>query len=284
MEGTEVLLADGSYKKIEDIEYTDLLAVYDHLNGGITNVYPVWIEKEGGVTAIYEKITFDDGTYINVAGQHCLFDCEKNKYVDVSNKKEFDIGSKVYKVENGKLKKVTAVSIEYIEENVRYYDVLSTTHYNIIANDLITTDIITQYANILYEFNDKAIFKNFEKTKQIDYKNVSFIPYNLFKGCNLNNTLSLVEDNYVDMRILGDFLVKREKEQITQNGERYYIVTTSEDKINSKNINDYLYKEKSLYTFPKIGAKYFIDTSTNKMYKEGESFTVYNSTHFKVIY
>ena len=86
------------------------------------------------------------------------------------------------------------------------------------------------------------------------------------------------------METLGHFLTSGEKEQINKNGERHYIVTTSEDKVDSKNVDNYLYKEQSIYTFPKIGAKYFIDTSTNTRYKEGEKFTVYNSTHFKVIY
>jgi len=184
VKGTKILLADGSYKNIEDIEYTDLLAVYDHLNGGITYVYPVWIEKGGGVTSVYEKISFDDDTYIKVVGKHCLFDCEKNKYVDVSNKNEFDVGSKVFKLKNNKLKEVKVTKIEYIEENIEYFDVLSTTHYNVIANDFITTDIITQYANILYDFDDNAVFKYFTRvsnSEQIDYKDVNYIPYNLFK-------------------------------------------------------------------------------------------------------
>jgi len=286
VEGTQILLADGTYKNIEDIEYTDLLTVYDHLNGGITQVYPVWIEKTG-VTSTYEKITFDDGTYINVAGRHCLFDSEQNKYVDVSNPQEFDIGSRVYKIENGKLKTVTAVNIEYINEEVKYYDVLSTTHYNVIANDLITTDIITQFANILYGFKENAVFANFEKllnSEQIEYKDAKYMPYNWFKGCNLNNTLYLVKKGYVDLKDLGGFLIDRGKKQITKQGEIHFIVTTSNDEINSVNVDEYLYKEGSTYTFPKIGAKYFIDTSTNKKYKEGDTFTVYNSTHFKIEY
>jgi hypothetical protein len=216
-----------------------------------------------------------------------LFDCEKNKYVDVSNKNEFDVGSKVFKLKNNKLKEVKVTKIEYIEENIEYFDVLSTTHYNVIANDFITTDIITQYANILYDFDDNAVFKYFTRvsnSEQIDYKDVNYIPYNLFKGCNLNNTLYLVENSGMNMESLGKFLLDREKEQITKHGERHYIVTTSEDKVNSKNVDNYLYKENSIYTFPKIGAKYFIDTATNKTYKEGEKFVVYNSTHFKVVY
>lgn len=286
VEGTKILLADGTYKNIEDIEYTDLLAVYDHLNGGVTHVYPIWIEKEGK-TSSYEKITFDDDSFIKVAGKHCLFDTELNKYVDVSNSGEFSVGSKVYKVESGKLKTVTATKIEYINEEVKFYDILSTTHYNIIANDFITTDGITQLSNVLYGFKENAIFANWDKvinSKQIEYKDAIFFPYHIFKGCNFNNTLFLEENNYLDLEKLARFLKYTGKEQITQNGDKYFIVTTSADKIDSANKEDYLYKEGSIYVFPEIGAKYFVDTATNKRYKEGEKFTVFNSTHFEVIY
>ena len=286
VEGTKVLLADGSYKNIEDIEYTDLLAVYDHLNGGITYVYPVWI-KEEEITSVYEKVTFDDGSNLKFAGKHCIYDCEKNEYVDVSNKEEFNVGSKVYKLENNELKKVRVVKIEYIEEKVKCYNVLSTTNYNIIANGFITTDIITQYANVLYDFDENAVFKNFDKvsnSKQLDYKDAKFMPYNIFKGCNLGNILYLIENKGMNVDDVGKFLTSTEKEQISKNGKRLYIVTTSEDKINKANLDNYLYEENGIYIFPKIGAKYFIDTSTNKKYKEGEKFVVYNSTYFKVVY
>ena len=67
---------------------------------------------------------------------------------------------------------------------------------------------------------------------------------------------------------------------ITKNGDRYFIVTTSKDKVNSKNIEEYLYKEGSIYKLPKNGAKYYIDTKDNTIYKPGEQIRITNSTHF----
>jgi hypothetical protein len=287
VEGTKILLADGTYKNIEDIEYTDLLAVYDHLNGGITHVYPVWIEKEGK-TSSYEKITFDDGTELKVAGMHCLFDAEKNMYVDVSNKNQFDIGSKVYKVnKNNELEVVTVTNIEYVNETVKYYDVLSITHYNVIANGLITTDIITQFTNELYKFKDKAVYKEFElreQSEQLDYNLVNIIPYDWFKGCNLNNTLPLINAGKVDMFELGAFLLQRGREHMKINDEIHFIVTTDKDNVTDETVNKYLYKQGSTYILPDIGAKKFIDTSNNNEYKPGDKYIVTNNTHFKVIY
>src|SRR5574344_560570 len=44
IEGTKILLADNTYKNIEDINYTDLLKVYSYEDGRFINVYPIWIE------------------------------------------------------------------------------------------------------------------------------------------------------------------------------------------------------------------------------------------------
>ena len=100
----------------------------------------------------------------------------------------------------------------------------------------------------------------------------------------MGNILYLIENKGMNVDEVGEFLRSTEKEQISKNGKWHYIVTTSEDKVNKENLDNHLYEENGIYIFPKIGAKYFIDTSTNKKYKEGEKFVVYNSTYFKVVY
>ena len=44
-EGTKVLLANGTYKNIENINYDDLLLVYSYETGKFVEEYPIWIEK-----------------------------------------------------------------------------------------------------------------------------------------------------------------------------------------------------------------------------------------------
>ena len=67
--------------KIEDVEYTDLLTVYDHLNGGITYVYPVWIKQEE-IVSVYEEITELKEEAIKLAD--ALYDCVR-KLKDVES-------------------------------------------------------------------------------------------------------------------------------------------------------------------------------------------------------
>lgn len=283
VEGTKILLANGKYKNIEDIQYTDLLAVYDHINGGINYVYPIWMEKKGTGSS-YIKVTFDDGTTLNVYGFHCLFDVDKKEYVDVSRGSQFNAGSRIYKVENGELKIVTATKIERIEEEVNYYDVVSTTYYNVIANGLITTDIITQNTNILYMFDENAIFKRYDEVcswEQLKAEDFNMPKY-LFNGFNFPNT-SYLEGRYVSINEIAEFLEPRTLEPIIKDGSIYFMVTTSLDKVNSTNIDKFLYKEGSMYELPKGDVEYYIETSKNKKYLPGDTVEVEYSIHFMAI-
>lgn len=284
VEGTKILLANGTYKNIEDIKYWDLLKVYDHVNGGVTEVYPIWMEKQGE-SSNYTKIEFDDGNILKVVNSHSLFDVDKLKYVDISNKEEFGIGSRVYKLDNNKLKIVTVTNIQNVQETVKYYNVVSTGYYNIIANDLLTTDTTSSISNI-YGFNEDATYsENYYKISKedgLDYKDISFIPYYLYKGLNLRNAKTLI-GNSLDTNFLSSFVNRNTLEPITKNGEKYFIITTSKDKVNEENLKDYLYKENSVYQVPKDGAKYYIETSTNNKYLPGDKIKVQNSIHLKAI-
>ena len=150
--GTKVSLANGKYKNIENVDYDDLLSVWDYKAGKLTYEYPIWIEQEKE-TDHYQKTTLSDGTVLKTVGGHAVYDLDKKMFVDVSKPEEFGEGSKIAKIENGKVKPVTVKSIETVNKKTTYYHVVSTTYYNIIANDVLTTDDATILSN-LYGFTD----------------------------------------------------------------------------------------------------------------------------------
>lgn len=284
VEGTKILLANGRYKNIEDIKYWDLLKVYNHVNGGTTEVYPIWIEKEGK-SSNYTKIEFSDGSILKVVNSHSLFDVDKLKYVDVSNKNEFGIGSRIYKLDHDKLKIVKVTNIERINETVKYYNIVSTVYYNIIANDLLTSDTTSSISNI-YGFNEDATYsENYYKIsneKGLDYNDICFIPYYLYNGLNLRNAKSLI-GNSLDTNFLSTFVNRNTLEPITKNGDNYFIVTTSKDEVDERNISNYLYKEYSIYEVPTNEDICYIETSRNIIYKPGDNIIVQNSMYLKAI-
>lgn len=107
VEGTKIRLADGGYKNVEDIDYDDLLMVYDHENGGVTYEYPIWIEK-GKKASVYQKTTFSDGSYLNTYGLHSVFSYDKMNFVNVLDKDNFHVGTRIVKIDEfGRQKIVT---------------------------------------------------------------------------------------------------------------------------------------------------------------------------------
>ena len=215
-EGTKILLANGKYKNIEDIKYDDLLKVYNHVTGEFTDVYPIWIEDEGKEKQ-YRKLTFSDGSQLKVVNSHSIFDVDKKMYIDAVNDDECKIGTRVYKVKNDdfllrndgyKLEIVTITNIEDICEEVKYYNVVSTMYYNVIANDILTTDATSSISNI-YGFTDNAIYgENYytiSNGEKLEYKDVSFIPYYLYEGLNLQNAKGLI-GNGLDIEFLKTFI------------------------------------------------------------------------------
>lgn len=287
-EGTKILLANGTYKNIEDIRYTDLLKVYDHVNGGTTEVYPAWLEKEG-VSDNYRKITFSDGTDLNIVQKHAIFDVDKKCFINIANDKECKVGTRVYKWKNNKLEIVTITKVEDIVEVVKHYNIVSTNYYNVIANDVIATDLTASLCN-LYGFKENALygdrFYEMQKEKSLPYFVVRFIPHYLYKGLNLEHAgiylQSDISNTDIDLNVAIKVIKNDTLEPINKNGKNYFMATTSLDNVNEENINDYLHEEGSYYTLP-TGAKYYVDTFTNRKYKPGEKIKVENSIHLKAV-
>ena len=152
IEGTLIALADGTSIPIEQVNYDTLLKVWNYETGSVGAEYPAWIEKEA-TTLSYQLTTFDDGTQLKTAGWHGVFDVDRNAFVSIDSE-NFGVGSRVYKVnDNDELEVITVTNIEIVEEEVHYYHVVSSQYYNIIANNVITTDGAVYLSN-LYGFDE----------------------------------------------------------------------------------------------------------------------------------
>lgn len=289
IEGTKVLLANGKYKNIENVNYNDLLSVWDYENGKITYEYPIWIEKTKK-TKLYQKTTFSDGSELNTLGYHGVFSVKDNEFISVDDYSKFKVGTEVYKIINGKLKKVSVTKIEIINENINYYHVVSSRFYNIIANDFLTTDGTVILSN-LYGFKDNIKWNSDIRNKVLknnvysydDFKDI--MPYYMFSGLRVEEGAYLQKfglnkelfRGYLMLNQLNkDMLLEVDK---NKNNKRVWMVTTDND--NVINYKDYLYEEGSYYVLPKVfGVSMWYSTSEDKYYKPYEKVKVNHSMHF----
>ncbi len=293
VKGTKISLSNGKTKNIENISYNDLLLVWNYETGTYTYEYPIWIEN-GKTTTFYQKITFSDGTILNTVGNHGVFSKDLNAFVSVIDNDNFQIGTKVAKLdENNMIKYVEVVNIEVVYEEVEYYHVVSTRYYNIFANNVLTTDGTVILSN-LYEFgaNINWINRDYDKLSLYDYSLFSDImPYYMFKGLRVEE--GKVLENYLDYNTFKNYLLFNQlnddmllKPNTNSSGNRVWMVTTSDD--NVIDYSNYLYEEGSYYTLKEpcnnSGFKYWYNTSDGKNYYPCDNVRVDYGMHFIAIY
>ena len=80
-EGTLITLADGSLKAVEDLTGNEELLVWNLLTGNFDTAPILFIDSDP--ESVYEviKLTFSDGTVVEVIDEHAFWDFNLNKYV-----------------------------------------------------------------------------------------------------------------------------------------------------------------------------------------------------------
>ena len=291
VKGTKVMLADGTEKNIEDIQYDDLLMVYDHENGGVTYEYPIWIEKPKEAT-YYLETTFSDGSILKTYGPHSVFSKDTMSFISTADTENFHIGANIIKINaQGEKQVVTITEIKTMKENITYYHVSSTRYHNILANNFLTTDgtIVTTY---LYDFTENLTWgqkrTDYLATKDFfTYEELKDVfPKYLYDGYRMAEGKNVYNHGLLDISYIGELLDLSNTVPLMKNddGNVVWMVTTSDDEVTEENKQNYLKEYESEYILPKpkkeenfIG---WLNTGDNKLYQPGEKIKVVHGLHF----
>ena len=299
VEGTKITLADGTTKNIENISYDDLLLVWNYETGDWTYEYPIWIEKPTYINE-YTRITFSDGSILDVAINHGLYNLDLNLFVTINDNDNFKVGTPIAKFDqNNNLQRVTVTNIEQIYEEIRYYHIVSTRYYNVIANSILTTDDVVIVSN-LYGFEDNAKWPDYRKYIIEDANNVykyeafqDFLPYYMFKGLRVEEGKILEE--YLPLEEFKLYLQTNQanydilsKPITDKNGNNIWMVTTSDDIVNENNKSTFMIQEGTNYKLkqPKEHKNflYWYNTADGKKYNIGDNVEIWHGNHFIAIY
>lgn len=294
-EGTLIMLWDGSYKKIEDITYNDLLRVWNHDTGTYGYEYAAWIEQ-AGTAEVYTKVTFSDGSELKVVGDHSIFSKTHNKYVNI-NSDEFKVGDEVVNLKDG-IKYITVTSIEEVEEEVKYYHVITNRYFNMITNDILTTYEIYNNVSNYHGFGENLKWVNYPPSESLlSYEDMisqfGYVDKYLFKAFKMedinygltNGVISVddLNDLFSNYLMNNDRKVEPDKDDT---GIRLWMVTTSDDNNPSK--KSHQLEEGSTYKVPEPenqeGFKYWYNHSDNKYYNPGDLIEVDSSMYLEAIY
>ena len=182
-------------KKLKDLTYDDLVLVWDFDNGCLDWAEPLWIQEKEKVPFYYELL-FDDGTKLEIIGDHKIYDVDLDKFINCIEDDEFKVGSHTI---NDKNEIITLVSKERIEKENYAYNVITKNHINVFANGILTSWKI----NNLYDIKSKKYIKD-NNTPRVEldkekipedyykYLRLSEIPYNLYET--MENTQNKIYD------------------------------------------------------------------------------------------
>ena len=141
IEGTQITLADGSTKAVEDITYNDELLVWNFYEGKFDKAKPTWIKVEQ-IAPRYNLVKFSNGAEVGFVGMggdkgyHRIFNKEKGAFTYTGNLKETPNGTTTFAEDNTF---PTVVSQEIVNKEVKFYNVITDKHYNLFANGILTS-------------------------------------------------------------------------------------------------------------------------------------------------
>ena len=176
VEGTLITLMDGTHKPVENLGYGDLLRVWNFEKGEFDYQFPLAIVK-GEEHGVKYRLTIEDGTYLEVCGQHDIFDPIAHKFRtygdgaihEMSETEDYyvmkDIGIDDYL-------RMRITNIEIIYEKVTAYCVVTSGTITAFANDMM---IGMNTLNLAPIGNENKFTQQFQYDKETCYN------YNRFK-------------------------------------------------------------------------------------------------------
>jgi hypothetical protein len=159
--GTLVTLADGTTKPIEDIQYNDMLCVWNFDEGHLDAAQPLYI-KRAEWTNQYNHLEFSDGSFLETINQHRIFNKEMGRFTYPMTE-DTPIGTTTFNVRG---EEVTLVDKYVVNKEVAYYNVITYYHMNLFGNGILTS---VGYNNLYPIENMKFIKEERELISQEEY-------------------------------------------------------------------------------------------------------------------
>ena len=146
-----ISLADGTCKRVEDIDYDDELLVWDFDNGCFSSAKPLWI-KQDETADEYEEVTFSNGATLGTINSHRVFNKEKGKF-SYPITDEMPCYSTTFTADGTEVK---VLDKKLVRKEVVYYNVITKHHMNCFANGILTSCRLSN----LYPIQDMKYVKD----------------------------------------------------------------------------------------------------------------------------
>ena len=177
---TLITLADGSEKRVDELENTDRLLVWDFDNGCLTDA-PMTFFHMMKEEAPVLRVSFSDGTSVGVVEEHVFFDLTDRRFVAIysAEQEEWLAGHSFAKLVDGQITEVVLSGIREDGVTDSYYSPVSQAHFNCFANGMLNISGFMQGFYNVFDLEENDLKYNAEK-KAAELEMVGELPYEIF--------------------------------------------------------------------------------------------------------
>lgn len=217
-EGTPILMADGTYRNIENVQVGDRIMVMNHDTGVLEAGIAAYIFENEISSRPVMRLSFENGKSIEVLYGHCFFNLEEKKYIELrpENVNEY-IGKQFFCIDEntGSGCYTRLASVDFYNKNTSAYAIVSAYQMNCVANGFvnITDDIAGLYNyfdykdNLQYDMEQKEAdiqkyglytydeWSDFFTMEEFDLFNIKYLKISVGKGLLTEETIK----NYVNL-------------------------------------------------------------------------------------
>ncbi|MGM9971488.1 MAG: S8 family serine peptidase [Anaeroplasmataceae bacterium] len=219
-EGSKITLADGSKKKVEDLNIDDEVLVWNFKTGKFdsTNLLCIDYDEESIKDVICLK--FSDGTKVDIIDEHGFFDKDMGKFVYLDSNAENYIGHTFIKKKGDKLFEVQLTSVTIKSKKVSCFSPVSNIYLCYFVDDMLTIPGgINGLFNIFQIDTEKFIYDEEKMNKDIEQ-------YGLFSYDEFNSIIQVPQELFYGVQ--GEYLkIAIGKGLITYDGIRYLLAKYS---------------------------------------------------------
>lgn len=190
VEGTQITMADGTLKPVEDVKAGDMVLAFNHFSGQYEPTPVLCNDHTDKQATKYKIISLDfaDGTNLEISQCHGLFDATLNEYVFITydNFNDF-VGHEfiVAKEQDGKMinTKTVLENAEIFDKVTRVFAPVTYANINCIANGVLT--VVNAPGNICivnyFDYDENLKFD--EQSMKNDIEKYGLYTYDEWKDC-----------------------------------------------------------------------------------------------------
>lgn len=203
---TLITMADGTYKRAEDIVVGDIVMAFNHETGRF-EPNAIIINEHSDQSATWHTILnlkFSDNTLTRICGEQGFFDVTLNKYVYIttSNYEDF-IGHQFYGVKSSTdlSKKIVTLELCYLtKEFTKVYSPDSARHFNILADNMLQMPALLDGLFNIFEYDSETLQFDQEKMQE-DIEKYGLLTYDDFKDILPYEVYLMIPAEYLNVSI-----------------------------------------------------------------------------------